>query len=179
MEGVDLNGVVKGKSEGSITIDANTYSLKDGSCSEKLSKIINFFKLNDKVVYTVKNGKLVYIAKAEEKPLLNTMPLNGNANSGEAKQHGGVETKTGGGGITPRYTVPEMDKRTVRMNALRHASVEIAALLSPAKNPSPSNSLLINERLLYELPISLKKVSEDTLFLAKKYEKYILEGEGE
>jgi len=161
MEGVDLNGVVKGKSEGSITIDANTYSLKDGSCSEKLSKIINYFKVNDKVVYTVKNGKLVYIAKAEEKPLLNTMPFNGNANSGEAKQHGGVETKTGGGGVTPRYTVPEMDKRTVRMNALRHASVEVSALINTGKE------------------YSLSKVREDTLFLAKKYEKYILEGEGE
>ena len=160
MDGVDLNGTVKGKSEGSITIDDTTYKLDDGTCSEKLNKIINFFKLNDKVVYSVKSGKLVYVAKSEEKPLLNPMPINGNANSGEAKQHG-VETKTGGGGITPRYTVPEIDKRTVRMNALRHASVEVSALLSTVKE------------------YSLSKIKDDTLFLAKKYEKYILDGEVE
>jgi len=158
MDGIDLSGVVKGKSEGSITIDDTTYSLNDDTCSEKLDKIINFFKINDKVVYSVKNDKLIYIAKSDDKKIFNTMPLN--TNSGKGKQ-ARVETKTGGGGITPRYTVPEIDKRTVRMNALRHASVEVSALLSTVKE------------------YSLSKIKDDTLFLAKKYEKYILDGEVE
>jgi len=152
---------VKGKSEGSITIDANTYSLKDDTCSDKLGKIINFFKINDKVVYSVKNDKLIYIAKSDEK-VFNTMPINvNNANSGKAKQHGVVETKTGSGGIASRYTISENDKRTVRMNALRHAGVEVSALITAGKE------------------YSLSKVREDTLFLAKKYENYILNGEVE